>query len=49
MVGDQWFEVRSDVQFLEGEHRFVTRINGGRDVEMHVMPEHIQAILWNVD
>ena len=52
LVGGQWFYVLSEVQFLDGEHRFIARhpdIHHTEPMELHVQGEHIQAILWNVD
>jgi len=47
MVHGVWYEVMSDVQYLEGEVRFLTHEPGEAGVfEMHVMPNHVQAVQW---
>jgi len=51
LVGGQWYDVLSAVENLDGEHRFITHHprGSGLRMEMHVMGDHIQAILWNQD
>lgn len=47
MVNGVWYECLSNVIYFEGEVRFLTTEPGQVGVfEMHVMPNHIQAIKW---